>query len=178
MLKGKLWVFGGLGAGPIQEMWCFDMERASWTLIRASDDPTCITPEGRSGHTLSSDPNGRLLWLYGGQSGMSGPNKAKQSGRVKMIERRNYCTDMWYFDTEKEKGNKWSKVFCQISPGQKRGHSATIVVGRSDYIPATNQHSRTGSRSSVRSNFSDNGSSIGSWTEHNHHQALGSMTSG
>ena len=95
----KIYVFGGLGAGPVNELWYFDLQAMRWTPIRSSQEEAHHTPAGRCGHTLTAGPGGKLLWLYGGQQGSSGKNMAKVGAstatvRVKMLERRNYLTDL------------------------------------------------------------------------------------
>jgi hypothetical protein len=126
----RLYVFGGLGAGPVDETWMFDLAAMRWTPLRN----TVAVPPARCAHTLTADPDGNI-WLYGGQAGSKGPVDLKKDSatslRVRMLDKRNCCEDTWMFDPNGNGGKgKWHEQFCQVSPSPRRGHSATLVLGR------------------------------------------------
>lgn len=130
MVGTRMYVFGGLGAGPVDETWMFDLAAMRWTPLR----DTVAVPPARCAHTLTADPDGNI-WLYGGQAGSKGPVDLKKDSatslRVRMLDKRNCCEDTWMFDPEGNGGKgKWHEQFCQVSPSPRRGHTATLVLGR------------------------------------------------
>lgn len=130
MVGSKLYMFGGLGAGPVSETWMFDLAAMRWIPLR----DTVLVPPARCGHTMTTDPDGKI-WLYGGQSGSKGPVDLKKDStnslRVRMLDKRNCCEDTWVLDPEGNNGKgEWFEQFCQVSPSPRRGHSANLVLGR------------------------------------------------
>lgn len=60
LCESKLFVFGGLGAGPTGELWCFDLATSRWSTLASG-------PQARSGHSLMCDEEAKKIWLFGGQ---------------------------------------------------------------------------------------------------------------
>lgn len=148
-----MFVFGGLGAGPVNDMWCFDLTSMRWVSLASisgrrdcqkkrlppfnppsSQGPVHVSgpvPSNRSGHTFTTDPEGKI-WLFGGQAGAKDKvdlrKEAATSLRIRMLERRNVFNDVWIFDPAAE---RWQEEpIPGMSPSPRRGHTATLVLGR------------------------------------------------
>lgn len=156
MSGSKLYVFGGLGAGPVSEMWVFDMKAMRWNPIR----PEGATPPARCGHSFATDNEGRI-WLFGGQAGSKEKVDIKKEGvssmRVRMLDRRNVFSDSWMFDPNGAGGKGvWEEQrITGISPSPRRGHSATMVT-----IPKRVQRQRENMASNSSMNGSVNGDDV------------------
>lgn len=131
----KIYVFGGLGAGPVGEMWAFDLKASRWAPVRPHASHGHAPPAGRCGHTLTTDGEGRL-WMFGGQAGKKEEGDFKKDGanamKVRMMGRRNVFSDSWCFDPKAHHGEgAWHEItIVGISPSPRRGHTTTYVVGR------------------------------------------------
>jgi len=143
MSGSKMYVFGGLGAGPVGELWAFDLALSRWSPVRTAG----ANPPGRCGHSMTTDAEGRL-WLFGGQAGMKEKGDFKKDGaaalRVRMLNRREVYSDTWYFDPRSNHGRgAWHELtLTGISPSPRRGHSATLVQGRDLTGGGANSESR------------------------------------
>jgi len=145
MSGSRLYVFGGLGAGPVNEMWVFDLKAMRWSPIR----PEGPSPPGRCGHSFTTDAEGHI-WLFGGQAGSKEKVDIKKEGassmRVRMLDRRNVFSDSWVFDPNAANGKgAWEEQrITGISPSPRRGHSATLVTTHKRSSKANRDHSTTG----------------------------------
>jgi len=142
MSGSKMYVFGGLGAGPVGELWAFDLALSRWSPVRTAG----ANPPSRCGHSMTTDAEGRL-WLFGGQAGTKEKGDFKKDGaaalRVRMLNRREVYSDTWYFDQRSNHGRgAWHELtLTGISPSPRRGHSATLVQGR-DVTGGANSEAR------------------------------------
>ncbi|CAN0488052.1 unnamed protein product, partial [Discosporangium mesarthrocarpum] len=52
LLRGKLYIFGGLNAGPSQSMWMLDVRKKRWRPVHVSNGNP---PAPRHGHTMTCE---------------------------------------------------------------------------------------------------------------------------
>lgn len=128
VVGSRMYVFGGLGAGSVDEMWAFDLASMRWSPVRPSGTQC---PPPRCSHTLTADSDGRI-WCFGGQSGQNEKVDLRKDSatalRVRMLERRSVLNDLWVFNPEEK---LWREEHIPgIAPSPRRGHTATLVVGR------------------------------------------------
>ena len=56
---GRLYIFGGSGAGLLNDLWAYSFEQAGWALLQPAGDP----PPARLGHTMVFDAARRLRYV-------------------------------------------------------------------------------------------------------------------
>ncbi|CAM9538699.1 unnamed protein product, partial [Chrysoparadoxa australica] len=135
MVKGKLWLFGGLNAGPSPELWVFDATTCKWSCVPPGKGPQSRHPPARHSATLSCAGDD-LLYLFGGQGQGSNNLDAVKRYRgivtrtVGTMARRTCLNDLWLFDTREGDCGGWREVIQAACPSPRRGHTACVIHGR------------------------------------------------
>jgi len=97
--RREVFLFGGLGGGPRNDLWVYSIDRQAWSPLR----PEGEAPPARFGHTLVLDTNRRWLLLFGGQAG-------------------GFFSDVWAYSIDQ---NLWRRLATDdTGPNRRYGHSA------------------------------------------------------
>ncbi|KAJ8604801.1 hypothetical protein CTAYLR_001079 [Chrysophaeum taylorii] len=123
----KWYVFGGLGAGASSSLWALDLVLNIWQRLSGTEPG----PLPRSSATLVG--HGGLLFLFGGlgqvERGVDRLRDQTSAGlRIRMLAARETLADVWVFDVSTRTWRLISEA--QMSPSPRRGHTASLVVGK------------------------------------------------
>ena len=122
-LNGDLWLFGGKGAGQLNEAWRFCRSRKAWQQMEYQNTP----PVARDGHSVTKISSSNLI-LYGGQGQLVDGGKFERQtehGKLKSIFIRQLLDDMYEFDSATM---KWTSIpRSSPRPTGRRGHTMTYL---------------------------------------------------
>jgi N-acetylneuraminic acid mutarotase len=102
-VTGGLFLFGGRDAAgaPLSDTWVYAFEENTWTPVEGP------APSARFGHAIAVDPEGRALYLFGGQA-----------------DGETFFNDTWRFDLD---ALSWEEVATSDSrPSPRYGTSAVF----------------------------------------------------
>ncbi|CAM9491439.1 unnamed protein product, partial [Sphacelaria rigidula] len=127
LLKGELYLFGGLHAGPSKSLWALNLRERRWRPVAARKG---APPAPRQGHTMCWDGRSSL-WVFGGQgadTSAADSSRTHQGVKIRTLAKRTCFNDFFEFNTAT---SEWhDHVQAGVCPTSRRGHTATLVVGR------------------------------------------------
>ncbi|CAM9309654.1 unnamed protein product, partial [Hapterophycus canaliculatus] len=127
LLSGELFLFGGLNAGPSKSLWALNIRERRWRPVHPIRGQA---PAPRQGHSMCWDGLSSL-WVFGGQgmvTSRTDSSRTHQGVKIRSLAKRTCLNDFFEFDT---KNREWrDHVQAGVCPTSRRGHTATLVVGR------------------------------------------------
>ena len=127
--EDEIWMFGGLGSGPLGRfdvLCAFDMNTLKW---RKVDGKVGQPPAARAKHTLCAF--GKLLYVYGGEGGISGRLCTGDSRSQRVIFNETFC-----FNTETLEPTRAADSRCTTGKREFHLHGAVILTVIDNYADA------------------------------------------